>query len=193
MSKGMGSKQDIRKQIETKRQALDPRWAETASMRIVEKLLSLGAFHSADTVALYMAMAGEVNLDALFPKCRKLGKRTCIPVFNREAKIYEMAEITEETPFVTGHYGIREPLSPSIIPMQKVDLVAVPGVAFDRLGNRLGRGGGYYDRLLAGFSGTTVAVAFDFQILPAFPVESHDKPMNTLVTEIKSLMFHNEC
>ena len=185
MSKEMRRKQDIRKQIETKRQALDPQWVEAASVRIADKLQSLAAFASADTVALYMAMAGEVNLDTLFPKCHALGKRTCIPVFNRESKIYEMAEITRNTHFSIGHYGIREPLSPAIIPMQKVDLVAVPGVAFDPCGNRLGRGGGYYDRLLDGFPGTTVAVAFDFQVLPEIPVEFHDKPVNTLVTEIK--------
>lgn len=179
------TKQQIRRNIAAQRAVLDSQWTETASMQIVETLLSLEVFQSADTVALYMAMTGEVNLDALFPKCHELGKRTCIPVFNRAAKIYEMAQLTDKTLFATGHYRIREPLSPSIVPMQEIDLVAVPGVAFDRRGNRLGRGGGYYDRLLEGFSGTTVAVAFDFQILPVIPVESHDKPVNALVTEIK--------
>ncbi|MEN8255570.1 MAG: 5-formyltetrahydrofolate cyclo-ligase [Verrucomicrobiota bacterium] len=183
MSKAMESKQDIRKQIKAKRKALDVQWLEAASIRVVGNLLSLEVFRSSETVALYMAIAGEVNLDPLFPKCRELGKRTCIPVFNAEKKLYEMTEIMPETECSTGHYGIREPLSPALFPMRKIDLVVVPGVAFDRKGNRLGRGGGYYDRLLEGFSGASVAVAFDFQVLPQIPLEPHDKPVDVLVSE----------
>ncbi|MCK5675811.1 MAG: 5-formyltetrahydrofolate cyclo-ligase [Verrucomicrobia bacterium] len=183
MSKEITSKQQIRREIETQRKALDAQWLETASARVVETLLSMDVFQSAETVALYMAISGEVNLDSLFQKCRELGKRTCIPVFNTKEKLYEMAEITPETECLTGHYGIREPLSPCLFPMDNVDLVVVPGVAFDRKGNRLGRGGGYYDRLLEGFSGASSAVAFDFQVLPSIPLEQHDKPVDVLVTE----------
>ncbi len=183
MSKEITSKQQIRREIETQRKALDAQWLETASARVVETLLSMDVFQSAETVALYMAIAGEVNLDSLFQRCRELGKRTCIPVFNTKEKLYEMAEITLETECFTGHYGIREPLSPALFPMDNIDLVVVPGVAFDRKGNRLGRGGGYYDRLLEGFSGASSAVAFDFQVLPAIPLEQHDKPVDVLVTE----------
>jgi len=177
------SKQQIRQEVAAKRKMLDAQWVEAASARVVENFQKLPGFESAGTIALYMAIAGEVKLDALFPKCWKLGKRTCIPVFNTEAKIYEMAEITPETPCFTGHYGIQEPFSPAVFPMEKVDFVAVPGVAFDRQGNRLGRGGGYYDRLLEGFNGVSAAVAFDFQIFPEIPVEQHDRPVDGLVTE----------
>lgn len=183
MSKETTSKQQIRREIEAQRGVLDAQWLVAASMQVVENLLSLEIFLSSKTVALYMAIAGEVNLDSLFQKCRELGKRTCIPVFNAKEKLYEMAEITPETECFTGHYGIREPLSPALFPMDKVDLVIVPGVAFDRKGGRLGRGGGYYDRLLKGFSGASAAVAFDFQVLPKIPLEQHDKPMDVLVTE----------
>ena len=162
---------------------LDAQWAEAASTRIVENFQTLEAFQPSETVALYMAIAGEVELGPLFSKCWKLGKRTCIPLFNAEARIYEMAEVSAETEYRIGHYGIREPLSPALLPMGEVGLVAVPGVAFDRAGNRLGRGGGYYDRLLDGFSGVSAAVAFGFQLLPEIPCEAHDKPVDALVTE----------
>ena len=181
----MDTKEQIRNEISKKRSALDHRWVEAASTRVIRNFQSLEAFQSAETIALYMAIGGEVNLDPLFPECWKSGKRTCIPVFNAEAKIYEMAEITSKTDCITGHYGIQEPISPALCPMDKIDLVAVPGVAFDRKGRRLGRGGGYYDRLLAGLSGVSAALVFDFQILPAIPVEPHDRPVDTLVTEIK--------
>jgi 5-formyltetrahydrofolate cyclo-ligase len=188
----MKSKQDIRKQIEAKRRALDPQWLDGASARIVENFQTLEIFGSAGIVALYKAIGGEVDLDPLFSACWNANKRTCIPTFNAESKIYEMAEVTVETHYSTGHYGIREPLTPALLPMSKIDLIAVPGVAFDRAGNRLGRGGGYYDRLLDGFSGVAAAVAFDFQILPEVPAEAHDKPVDILVTEIKIVNLYNE-
>ena len=183
----MISKQQIRREIEAKRKSLEPQWLVAASVRIVEHFQTMEAFPPAGTVALYKAIGGEVDLDSLFSICWKAGKHTCIPIFNAKAKIYEMAEVSAETQYSTGHYGIREPLSPTLCPMHQIDLIAVPGVAFDRTGNRLGRGGGYYDRLLDGFSGVSAAVAFDFQILPEIPVEQHDKPVNALMTEKRTL------
>ena len=183
------SKERIRKEIEAQRRALDFQWLEAASARIVERFQTQEAFQSSETVALYMAFAGEVELGPLFSNCWKLSKRTCIPLFNTKTKVYEMAEVSAATEYRIGHYGIREPLSPTLLPMDEIDLIAVPGVAFDRKGNRLGRGGGYYDRLLEGFSGVAAAVAFDFQILPNIPCEAHDKPVHALATETKLLMF----
>jgi 5-formyltetrahydrofolate cyclo-ligase len=134
-----------------------------------------------------MYFGGEVQLDSLFPICWEGGKRTCIPVYNEVLKIYEMAEITPTTEFITGHYGIREPVSPQLVPLSEIDLITVPGIAFDRSGNRLGRGGGFYDRMLSSFEGSTIAVAFDFQIYDQVPVEPHDKPVHAVITEIKVL------
>ena len=188
----MTAKVQLRREIAEKRKALDGQWQETASARIVENIQTLDAFQSSETVALYMAITGEVNLDALFFKCRELGKRTCIPIFNASSNIYEMAEVSAKTQYRIGHYGIREPITPFLVSMDAIDLIAVPGVAFDRTGNRLGRGGGYYDRLLEGFSGFSTAVAFDFQIRSHIPCEAHDKPVDTLVTETEIINVLNE-
>ena len=192
MSKDKEAKQEIRREIEAGRRALDPVWMATASARIVENVQSLEDFGAAGMIALYKAIGGEVDLDPLFPACWNAGKRTCIPIFNAERKFYEMAEVTVETDYSTGHYGIREPLASALLPMSQIDLIAVPGVAFDRKGNRLGRGGGYYDRLLDGFSGLSAAVAFDFQILPQVPAEPHDRPVERIVTETKMVDVYNE-
>lgn len=192
MSKDRNTKQKIRREIEAGRRALDPVWMATASARIVESCQMLEVFGTAGMIALYKAIGGEVDLDPLFPACWSADKRTCIPIFNAKSKIYEMAEVTVETQYSTGHYGIREPLAPALLPMSQIDLIAVPGVAFDRKGNRLGRGGGYYDRLLDGFSGVAAAVAFDFQVLPKIPCEPHDRPVNWIVTETKIVDVYNE-
>lgn len=179
----MKSKQEIRRHIEAQRRALDPDWITTASTQIVRNVENLEEFKSAEIIALYMAIHGEVNIEALFATCWDSGKRTCIPVFNAEDKMYEMAEIKPATAFQTGHYGIREPIDPVLFPVQHIELMAVPGVAFDQKGQRLGRGGGYYDRLLNGFAGVSIAAAFDFQVLPVIPAMSHDQSVDLLVTE----------
>ena len=192
MSKDKETKQEVRREIGAGRRALDPVWMATTSARIVESFQTLEAFETSEMIALYKAIGGEVDLELLFSACWNAGKRTCIPIFNTESKIYEMAEVTAKTHYSTGHYGIQEPLAPALLTMNHIDLIVVPGVAFDRSGNRLGRGGGYYDRLLGGFSGRAIAVAFSFQILPHIPIEAHDKPVGILVTEKEIVNVGNE-
>lgn len=188
----MMTKIQLRQEIAEKRQLLDPRQRTTASLRIVERIQKLRVFMEAKSVALYMAIAGEVDLAPLFPYCWNTGKSTSIPVFNAETRRYELASVTADTTFNTGNYGIKEPAEPSHVPVGSMDLIVVPGVAFDPNGNRLGRGGGYYDRLLNGFEGAMVAVAFDFQIFSSIPCDTHDIPVHYVVTETKSLKVQNE-
>jgi 5-formyltetrahydrofolate cyclo-ligase len=179
----MKNKQDIRREMAAQRMALDPQWIESASERIISKIRSMEAYQSAESIALYMAVDGEVKVDALFRDCWNAGKCTCIPFFHADTGVYEMAELTPDTECRPGPCGIREPAAPVPFALDAIDLMVVPGVAFDEAGHRLGHGKGYYDRLLAGFSGISVAPAFNFQILPAIPVEGHDRPVNIIITE----------
>ena len=188
----MTTKAQLRREIAEHRRSLDSRWITNVSMRVAAQLQGLDAFKTAKHIALYKAIAGEVNLDGLFAACWDLGKRTYIPVFNSLLKTYDMAEITTETRYVTGQYGIQEPENPFQVPTAGLDLIIVPGLAFDASGNRLGRGGGYYDRLLEGFNGTMAAVAFEFQLLPKIPHNSLDIPVNYIVTESKVVDVCNE-
>jgi 5-formyltetrahydrofolate cyclo-ligase len=181
------TKQQIRTEMAQRRKALSEDFKASSSAAIVGQLAQVPEFEKAKTLALYMYFGGEVRLDDLFPACWACDKRTCIPVYDEVTQLYNMAEITPQTVFTEGHYGIREPDSPSLIPMQDIDLMAIPGVAFDLKGNRLGRGGGFYDRMLSGFSGAKVAVAFDFQLVDEVPTEPHDLPVDILITEIKTL------
>jgi 5-formyltetrahydrofolate cyclo-ligase len=188
----MTTKAQLRGQIEARRHALDARWIGEASRRIAERLLTLEVFRSAETVALYKAIEGEVDLEYLFAVCWDQGKRTSIPVFNSSLNAYELASITEQTHLITGNYGIQEPEHPSLMPVADMDLIIVPGVAFDTNGNRLGRGGGYYDRLLNGFSGIKAAVAFECQLFPEIPHAPYDIPVHCIVTESKVVDVCNE-
>ena len=181
----MSTKVQIRREIALKRKALDAGRVSQASSRIMDNLQRLDEFGRANTVALYKAIAGEVYPEPLFDICRDMGKRTCIPVFMAQEGIYAFAEITSETLFKTGNYGIPEPITAAPMDRDSIDLMIVPGVAFDSTGNRLGRGGGYYDRLLAGFAGQKAAVAFDFQVYPRIPFDKHDISMDLIITETK--------
>ena len=88
-----------------------------------------------------------------------------------------------ETDIATGKFGISEPRPEcETIPLDQFDLVLVPGLAFDPGGNRLGRGRGFYDRILAAASGVKCGVAYDFQLLEKIPVEPHDAPVNFIFT-----------
>ncbi|NNJ70746.1 MAG: 5-formyltetrahydrofolate cyclo-ligase [Kiritimatiellales bacterium] len=188
----MITKQQVRNTISARRRELDPDWTKAASEQVIENLASMKPFKTARSVALYQAIAGEVQLGALFSLCRELDKKTCIPVFNPVQKIYEMSMVTASTAYRTGHHGIREPVSVHPVALEEIDMIIVPGVAFDRQGNRLGRGGGYYDRLLNGYPGFSAAVAFDFQIMDTVPVEATDIPVQALVTESKTIQVsHN--
>jgi 5-formyltetrahydrofolate cyclo-ligase len=188
----MKTKQQLRSEIGEKRQLLDSDWMSTASLRIVEQLQQLVEFNNARCIALYKAIAGEVDVEGLFTACWHMGKRTAIPVYNTALKAYELAEIERKTQYIKGRYGVREPRNPSLMPLEHLDLVIVPGVAFDTSGNRLGRGGGYYDRMLAGFQGVKAAAAFDFQLFPRIPHDTRDIPVDCIVTESKVFNVCNE-
>lgn len=188
----MITKSQLRKQIAAIRKSLSEETVSLNSRHIVERILKLKPFQKAEIIALYMAIGGEIRLDPLFSTCWNSGKRTCIPVFDAQTKVYEMAEITSETQFKVGNYGIKEPINTPRIPMKEIDLILVPGVAFSRDGKRLGRGGGYYDRLLAGYQGTAVGVAFDEQIVAEIPCEAHDLPVDYVVTPLKVFIASNE-
>jgi 5-formyltetrahydrofolate cyclo-ligase len=181
----MNAKERLRKEIAIKRCALDPGWVAAASSRIIAQLQELDVYKSAACIALYRGIAGEVDLENLFSACWDSGKCTCVPVFNPAQNAYELAETGSQTRYIRGNKGIQEPENVRLVPINEVDLIVVPGVAFDANGNRLGRGGGYYDRMLEGFNGFKAAAAFEFQLFPIIPHEVTDIPVNSIVTESK--------
>lgn len=154
----------------------------------VEKLLSsLHIFKRAKTVMVYYPLRGEVNI---LPMVRKvLGKKFCFPVMDLEKKdLCPFAVNDLERDFIKGPYSVMQPDETRAlkVEVEEIDLVIVPGLAFDREHNRLGRGGGFYDRFLKQIPSTTsrVGVAFDFQILKSLPTElSLDEKVDLVVSE----------
>lgn len=148
------------------------------SERIAARVTALGAYRSARTVLCYHSAGGEVDTLKLIERMRSDGKIVCLPAIIGPG-VMEARRMDRLTP---GPYGIPCPEGP-LVPPEEIDLILVPGLAFDKSCHRLGRGGGYYDRYLPGCRGKTVGLAFDCQVVERLPLEAHDAPLDMLVTE----------
>jgi len=149
---------------------------------IKNKLFKTAAFKKAKTVMFYIAFDGEVNTDEMIKQARQQGKQVVVPVCKQNRRI-NPCRFKSGTRLMRGPYGIREPRPQRPIKLKDLELVIVPGVAFDKKGNRLGRGRGYYDRFLARLSAkiVTVGLAFDFQVLPSVPATSEDTGVDRVI------------
>jgi 5-formyltetrahydrofolate cyclo-ligase len=155
-----------------------------ASAKARALLVEQTLWQEARSILFYAPMAGELDVWPLLEQTLAAGKTAALPKWDAATKAYVARQVRDPVQDVrTGHYGIREPAACRAGDvLTRLDLILVPGVAFDRLGRRLGRGKGYYDRLLATVRGTTCAVAFDEQIVRAVPVEPHDIVLNCILT-----------
>jgi 5-formyltetrahydrofolate cyclo-ligase len=141
-------------------------------------LTALSAYKNAQKVFCYYSVGGEVDTLALIERMRSDGKTVCLPAILGSG----IMEARRMDRLVAGLYGIPSPEGP-IVPPEEIDLIVVPGLAFDRLCHRLGRGGGYYDRYLPKCRGVTVGLAYEFQMADSLPLEAHDAQLDFVATE----------
>lgn len=151
---------------------------------------SSGALPVPPTVAGYVGVGTEPPTSALLDELRRRGAAVLLPVV-RPGRVLDWASGSAD--LVVGPLGLREPAGPYLGPgaVRDAGLVLVPALAVDLAGRRLGRGGGYYDRVLTTLSRTTllVAVVFDDEVLEAVPVEAHDRPVDGVLTPSGLQMF----
>lgn len=165
---------------------LDLKWIAQASVKIADRLLTLPAVQNAGSVGIYLATPHEVQTGGLIKRLLAAGKRVYVPAWNRATAGYSMCEFAAGEHLHQGHLGVYEPLHPRWAAAH-VDTMIVPVVAFDRFLQRLGHGGGHFDRLLSSHVGPKIGLAFETQRMAAVPCEAHDVPMNFVVTE--SLLY----
>jgi len=157
-------------------------------VRLAESLELCGRLEpqlqSAHTILFFAPLVDELDVWPLLEKLLPAKKICALPAFDAAAQSYSARRVRNlETDIVTGKFGVSEPLAEcEPIPLDRFDLVLVPGVAFDVGGNRLGRGRGFYDRILAAASGVKCGVAYDFQLLDKIPAEAHDARVNFIFT-----------
>jgi len=177
------TKEHIREHIRERRKAVTEDWVGEASLAVIERVARLSAFRSAHIVGVYLALPYEVQTEALVAMCRQLDKQVCVPGWDEVGKRYQMAWMTAETEMISGPMGILQPREPIWVDVEVIEFMAVPGMAFDLWGGRLGYGGGHYDRLLAGSGGFKAGLAFEFQIVEKIPLGAHDVPVDVVITE----------
>lgn len=155
---------------------------ERKSSTIKERLFRTKEFIKAKIVMFYIAFDGEVNTADMIKAAKKLGKIIVVPICKKK-RIIKACLFGDKERLVKGPYGILEPAVKNCVNLDNLDLVIVPGVAFDKKGHRLGRGKGYYDRFLKKLprKTTSIGLAFDFQILPSIPATTHDVSVNKTI------------
>lgn len=181
-------KQRIREQAHAHRKAQENK--DELSRAIVAKFVALPAYQSARTVLYYVDVRSEVRTRHDLPAALGHGKRIVVPWCNQDGML-ELFHLESMEELSIGMYKILEPrpelreVPAKQVDIRELDLVMVPGVAFDRRGARMGHGKGYYDKLLEHARSDTplVALAFECQMFPEIPVQPHDVFMDLILTE----------
>lgn len=162
---------------------LAPGHVAAASGRIARRLLESPAWGRARTVHTYVSsLPGEVDTHALVGAARARGMRVLVPVVSGRREPLRHAEIGGLGELARGPLGLLQPRSPRFVE-PAADLVLVPGLLFDRRGGRIGRGGGYYDRFLAGLAGgERIGLIYDELFVDRVPTEDHDVAVDAVAT-----------
>jgi len=160
------------------------------STEIQRKLFALPEFRKARQVLFYASFDGEVETGRMIRQAFGLGKRVALPtIVVKEKKIIPISVDNYEEDLETGPYGIQQPrpTSSRAVSLEEIDLAIVPGVAFDKSCNRLGRGEGYYDRFLKDLPPhiPSVGLAFHFQVVDRLPHREHDVPVSLVLTDLQ--------
>lgn len=181
-------KKALRKKIISIRDQLSPQDIAEKSSLIADSLYNLKAYRDAGVVMFFITFGTEVDTRPMVEETIKRGKLALAPKALPESRELIPSRILDwERDLVPGAYNIPEPDDNSLRPVkpETIDLLIVPGVAFDLKGNRLGYGGGYYDRFFPLLKKQTplVALVFDLQILPEIPVDEWDRRIDIIITE----------
>lgn len=183
------AKQQLRQRLKEIRNSLDPAWVAEASQAIQKRLLELPEYVSARTVMSYVSVGKEVETHQLLLRMRKEGKTVVIPwCEGKELRLFRWESFDE---LENGTLNILEPRAELRLRQDKriapdeLDLILVPGLGFDRNGNRLGRGAGYYDRFLKTTPRRVVrlGLSFECQIVENIPMSANDEKVDLVVTE----------
>ena len=176
-------KDTLRAEIKLKRKNLTKTEIQEKSDKVYNLLFSSGLLESANTVMVYLSAFNEVRTDKIIAKLLATGKRVVAPVTDETAVSITPYYITDISELTKGAYGIFEPPQAEKAKISDIDAVIVPGIAFDKKGNRMGFGAGYYDRFLADFKGIKIGICYNFQLLDEICADTHDIPMDYIISE----------
>ena len=180
-------KERLRKRVLAVRTGLDRGQVEVSGQAILKRVLGLEAYRRAKLVHTYASSKeNEVDTRALIGTCLAQSKRVAVPVVMPGTRTLAHALIGGLDQLVAGLWGLEQPdpAEATWLPAEaQIDLVVVPGLAFDRRGQRIGWGGGYYDRFLAQVQAVKIGLCYDALVLDCIPGEPHDVPVDMVVAE----------
>ncbi len=171
-------KKELRKL--TGKRIFEQEYLLSASREIEGRLLSSPIFQNAHRIFCYLSTASEVMTDGIIAACLR-NKELYVPKCLEKGEMIAV-RVTEESEYERNRFGIREPIKMEEL-SSDFDLIIVPCLAAGRNGERLGHGGGYYDRFLANSTGKTVCLCFERNILDVIPLDEHDVLMDLIISE----------
>ncbi|MED0931792.1 5-formyltetrahydrofolate cyclo-ligase [Bacillus mobilis] len=182
----------LRKQIIEHMNSLSEERYTTLSEQIAFSLYAQKEWAEAKTIGITLSMENEVNTYPIIEKAWEEGKKVVVPKCNKGTRTMSFRQISNFDQLETVYMNLREPI-PALteeVGADGIDLQIVPGIAYTGRGERIGYGGGYYDRYLVHYKGKTLSLAYSFQMVEHIPVEPFDKNVEKIITE-KGTMVKN--
>lgn len=180
----------LREEAKRRLSALSERERSLRSRSLCARLTDTPGFRAAKAVLVYLALPEEVDLTDCIEAADEAGKRICVPRMDWSARTMEPLIVNwKSLKTEVREHGIAEPVGGKAASIASLDLILVPGLAFDTAGRRLGRGAGFYDRFLESFrqarraKAAALGVCFESQLVPEIPADGHDQPVDGVVTE----------
>ncbi len=181
-------KEDIRRRVKAQKSLLSMKEKSEAAAKVFDVLEHSAAFMLADNILLYHSLPDELSTREFIDRWhnRKHFFLPRVNGVNLEILPYDQSALR------LGAFHIEEPSGDELIPIENIEMVVVPAIAYDRRGNRVGRGKGFYDRLLADTKATKVGVAYDFQLVDDIDSEPHDVKVDVVITESHIITVRHE-
>ena len=174
------NKQELRKAIRARKRAMTEEEIERRSRSLCQKFLESDAYRACRTLYGYLPYNQEVRTVPILAQALADGKQVAVPkVYGDDMKFIVLTDLTQVS---RGYAGIPEPIADEPVAEDETALVLMPGLAFDPQGHRIGYGGGFYDKFLAAEPNhPTLALCYDFQLLPELETEEFDIPVDTVI------------
>lgn len=187
-------KVELRRRLRNCLLAMPPEQRKEKSRKACQNLVSTDPFQSASIVMMYLSLPHEVDTSEAILHAWQLGKTVVVPKISWQQRHMIPVRINSlETGFATSPGGLRNPITGVPMPFGEIDLIVAPALGFDRQGNRLGRGGSFYDRFFANEDVAAMRCGFAFteQVVDSIPVSESDEPVDFLVTD-EEVVFCDE-
>lgn len=179
----MISKEEIRRKNKEKRSKISRAEVGQKSSAAAKVFILSEIYKDAKCIMLYSPLGNETDTSEIIESAFCDGKKIVLPVTDQNSGQLTPVIVTKNTTFKKGAFSVSEPIGAEKAKTSEIDVVVVPGIAFDKKGNRIGFGKGCYDKLLYCMSAIKVGFCYDFQVLDEIPSDGHDIKMDYLITE----------